>query len=60
MPSLDKIILSVHVKFNEVIPNPTYTYFAELERLKIDVVSVSRLGGLSVPCRDTVILLFIR
>jgi hypothetical protein len=37
IPSLDKIIVSVHVVFNEVIPDPTAEYFAELERLKIEV-----------------------
>jgi hypothetical protein len=39
IPSLDKIIVSVHVVFNEVIPDPTAEYFSELEKLKIEVAS---------------------
>jgi hypothetical protein len=35
---VDKIIVSVHVVFNEVIPDPTADYFSELEKLKIEVV----------------------
>ena len=31
----------MHVVFNEIIPNPTNEYFAELEQLKIDVASES-------------------
>jgi hypothetical protein len=31
----DKIVTSVHVIFNEVIPNPTDEYYRELQRLKI-------------------------
>jgi hypothetical protein len=37
IPSLDKIIVSVHVVFNEIIPDPTAEYFSELEQLKIEV-----------------------
>lgn len=36
-PKLDKIIVSVHVVFNGVIPDPTMDYFAELDKLKIKV-----------------------
>ncbi len=39
IPSLDKIIVSVHVVFNEIIPDPTAEYFSELEQLKIEVAS---------------------
>jgi hypothetical protein len=42
IPSLDKIIVSVHVVFSEVIPDPTAEYFAELEKLKIEVASNSK------------------
>ena len=42
MPLLDKIIVSVHVEFNVIIPNPTDEYVAELERLKINVDSESQ------------------
>lgn len=38
---MDKVILCVHVIFNEIIPNPTVEYFAELERLKIEVAKQS-------------------
>ena len=31
------VIVSLHVIFNEVIPDPTADYFARLERLKIEV-----------------------
>ena len=41
VPSLDEIIVSVHVVFNEVIANHTDEYFADLERLKIVVASES-------------------
>lgn len=34
VPRLDKIILSVGVVFNEVIPEPTADYFAELENME--------------------------
>jgi hypothetical protein len=34
-PQLDKIVTSVHVIFNEVIPNPTDEYYREFQRLKI-------------------------
>jgi hypothetical protein len=37
VPELDTIIVSVHVVFNEVIPDPTADYFSELEKLKIEV-----------------------
>ena len=40
--SPDKIIVSVHMVFNEVIPDPTDEDFAEHERLNIDVASESR------------------
>ena len=39
MPFLDKIIVSAHVVFNEIIPNPNDESFAELERLKVNVAS---------------------
>jgi hypothetical protein len=39
VPSLDKIIVSVHVVFNEAIPDPTAEFFSELEQLKIEVAS---------------------
>ena len=39
VPELDKIIISLHVVFNEVIPDPTADYFAELEKIKIKVAS---------------------
>jgi len=39
VPSLNKIIVSVHVVFNEVIPDPTSEYFSELEQLKIEVAT---------------------
>jgi hypothetical protein len=32
---LDKIVTSVHVLFNKVIPKPTDEYYRELQRLKI-------------------------
>ena len=35
--ALDKIVVSVHVVFNEIIPDPSAEYFSELERLKIEV-----------------------
>ena len=37
VPAMDRVIVSVHVIFNEneIIPDPTPEYFAELERLKI-------------------------
>ena len=35
VPALDKIVVSVHVVFNEIIPDPSAEYFSELERLKI-------------------------
>ena len=41
VPSLDKVIVSVHVVFNEVIPDPTADYFAELEKQKMEVTSQS-------------------
>ena len=34
--------MSVHVVFNEIIPDPSAEYFSELERLKIEVASESR------------------
>ena len=37
VPALDKIVVSVHVVFNEIIPDPSAEYFSELERLKIEV-----------------------
>ena len=39
VPALDKLLVSVHVVFNEVIPDPTADYFSELEKLKIEVAS---------------------
>ena len=42
VPALDKIVVSVHVVFNEIIPDPSAKYFSELERLKIEVASESR------------------
>jgi hypothetical protein len=39
VPSLDTIVESVHVIFNEVIPDPTAEYFQELEHFKIEVAS---------------------
>jgi hypothetical protein len=35
IPELDKIVTSVHVLFNEVIPNPTDEYHRELQRLNV-------------------------
>jgi hypothetical protein len=35
IPELDKIVKSVHVLFNEVIPNPTDEYYRELQRLNV-------------------------
>jgi hypothetical protein len=35
IPELDKIVTSVHVLFNEVIPNPTDEYYRELQRLNV-------------------------
>ena len=37
VPALDRVIVSVHVTFKEIIPDPTAEYFAELKRLKIEV-----------------------
>jgi hypothetical protein len=37
--AVDKIIVSVHVIFNEIIPDPTAEYFSELEKLKIEGAS---------------------
>jgi hypothetical protein len=42
MPELDKIIVSVHVVFNEVIPDLIADYLSELEKLKIDVAPDSQ------------------
>jgi hypothetical protein len=39
VPALDKIITSVHVIINEIIPDPTAEYFTELVKLKIEVAS---------------------
>ena len=39
VPKLNKVIVSVHVVFNRIIPDSTSYYFAELDRLKIDVAS---------------------
>ena len=41
MPALDKIVVSVHVVFNEIIPDPSAEDFSELKRLKIEVASES-------------------
>ena len=42
-PHLAPVIMRLlHVVFNEIIPNPTDEYFAELEGLMVDVVSESR------------------
>jgi hypothetical protein len=35
IPELDKIVTSVHVLFNEVIPNPPDEYYRELQRLNV-------------------------
>jgi hypothetical protein len=35
IPELDKIVTSVHVLCNEVIPNPTDEYYRELQRLNV-------------------------
>jgi len=42
VPSLNKTIVSVHVVFNEIIPDPTAEYFSELEQLTIAVAEDSR------------------
>ena len=42
VPALDKTVVSVHVVFNEIIPDPSVEYFSELERLQIEVASESR------------------
>jgi hypothetical protein len=42
VPALDKIIVSVHVIFNEIIPDPTAEYFSELEKLNIKVADDSK------------------
>ena len=42
MSLLDMLIVSVQAVFHDINPNPTDEYFAELERLKIDVASESR------------------
>jgi hypothetical protein len=42
VPDLNKTIVSVHVVFNEIIPDHTAEYFAELEKLNIDVAPESR------------------
>jgi hypothetical protein len=42
VPSLNKTIVSVHVVFNEIIPDPTAEYFSELEQLKIEVAEDSK------------------
>ena len=42
VPALDTIAVSVHVVFNEIIPDPSAESFSELERLKIGVASESR------------------
>ena len=42
VPALNKIVVSVHVVFNEIIPDPSAEYISELERLKIEVASESR------------------
>ena len=39
VPQLDKLIVSVHVVFNEIIPDAIAEYFAELDKLKIEVAS---------------------
>ena len=49
VPALDKIVVSVHVVFNEIIPDSSAEYFSELERLKIEVASESRDPKVSVP-----------
>ena len=43
VPELDTVIVSVHVVFNEVIPDPTAEYFSELEKHKIEVAPDSQL-----------------
>ena len=40
--ALDRVIVSVHVIFNEIIPDLTSEYFAEMERLKIEVAEESK------------------
>ena len=42
VPDLNKTITSVHVVFNEIIPDPTAEYFSELEKLTIEVASESK------------------
>jgi hypothetical protein len=42
VPDLNKNITSVHVIFNEIIPDPSAEYFSELEKLKIEVAEESR------------------
>jgi hypothetical protein len=42
VPALDKIVVSVHLIFNEIIPDPTADNFSELEKLKIEVASESK------------------
>jgi hypothetical protein len=42
VPALNKTIVSVHVVFNEIIPDPTADYFSELDKLKIDVAAESK------------------
>ena len=39
VPELNKAVVSVHVVFNEIIPDPTSEYFAELDRLQIEVAA---------------------
>lgn len=42
VPDLDTVVTTVHVVFNEVVPNPTAEYFSELEKLTVKVDSQER------------------
>jgi hypothetical protein len=42
VPEFDKLIVSVHVVFNEVVPDPTYDNFSEHEKLKSEVAPDSQ------------------
>jgi hypothetical protein len=43
VPEFDKIIVSVRVILNEIIPDPTAEYFSELEKLHIAVAEDSKV-----------------
>mmetsp|Transcript_25719 Transcript_25719/g.48242 ORF Transcript_25719/g.48242 Transcript_25719/m.48242 type:complete len:863 (-) Transcript_25719:324-2912(-) len=42
VPALDKTIVSVHVIFNEIIPDTAAEYFADLDQLKIEAASEAK------------------